>query len=369
MKKTLSILILFMVSACTNSITANKISQDNYHGYYKIGEPYEIDGEWFYPREQSDYDETGIASWYGPDFHGKKTANGDTFDENALTAAHNTLPLPSMVRVTNLENNKTLVVMVNDRGPFAKGRVLDLSKRSAEILGFKNKGVAKIRVQFLEGHTKRLLADLPGRNDAEVTEKYSAKYDDKPDINLGTPLDIIPMDDGDVIASSVAAATIGSLKIPPSLSNKPQETAILAKNTNLSGFGDHDYSKSYMWSENLSESFDIGNVSNVDDLPDSDKIGKAPAIATKIATTSQTKIRHFIQAGTYGIENNAKRVEKILTSLGDVAISPVNVGKRTLYRVRLGPLKDKTMAKIALKKVIRMGHSDAMIINDKASVN
>jgi hypothetical protein len=89
------------------------------HGIYKIGQPYEIDGTWYYPAEQWDYDESGIASWYGEAFHGKYTANGEVFDLNGLTAAHRTLPLPSIVRVTNLDNGRTLDVRINDRGPFA----------------------------------------------------------------------------------------------------------------------------------------------------------------------------------------------------------------------------------------------------------
>jgi len=90
-------------------------------GVYKVGNPYQIDGVWYYPQEQPDYDETGIASWYGPTFYGKNTANGEVYDGNALTAAHRTLPLPVNVRVTNLENGKSIIVRVNDRGPYARG--------------------------------------------------------------------------------------------------------------------------------------------------------------------------------------------------------------------------------------------------------
>ncbi|HTH18117.1 MAG TPA: septal ring lytic transglycosylase RlpA family protein, partial [Magnetospirillum sp.] len=82
---------------------------------YKVGKPYQVGGVWYYPKEDFDYDETGIASWYGPDFHAKTTANGEVFDQNAVTAAHKTLPMPSVVRVTNLENGRSLIVRVNDR--------------------------------------------------------------------------------------------------------------------------------------------------------------------------------------------------------------------------------------------------------------
>src|SRR5580692_13063327 len=102
------------------------------NGTYKVGQPYQIEGTWYYPREQPDYDETGVASWYGPTFHGQHTANGEIFDANGISAAHRTLPMPVNVRVTNLENGKSLIVRVNDRGPFARGRIIDLSAHAAD---------------------------------------------------------------------------------------------------------------------------------------------------------------------------------------------------------------------------------------------
>jgi rare lipoprotein A len=125
-------------------------------GEYKVGKPYAIADVWYYPREEYDYDETGIASWYGPGFHGKFTANGELYDQNAMTAAHRTLPMPSLVQVTNLENGRAIRVRINDRGPFAHGRIIDLSKRAAELLGFLNDGTAKVRVQVLEMESREL---------------------------------------------------------------------------------------------------------------------------------------------------------------------------------------------------------------------
>jgi rare lipoprotein A len=118
-------------------------------GIYKIGQPYQVDNVWYYPREQPDYDETGIASWYGPTFYGHHTANGEMYDGNALTAAHKTLPMPVNVRVTNLENGKSLIVRVNDRGPYARGRIIDLSKRAAELLDVVQTGTARVRVTYI----------------------------------------------------------------------------------------------------------------------------------------------------------------------------------------------------------------------------
>jgi rare lipoprotein A len=116
---------------------------------YKVGDPYQIDGQWYYPKEEFHAVETGIASWYGAEFHGKPTANGETYDMNAITAAHRTLQMPSVVRVTNLENGRSLTLRVNDRGPFARGRIIDLSRRSAELLGVYEVGTAKVRVEVL----------------------------------------------------------------------------------------------------------------------------------------------------------------------------------------------------------------------------
>lgn len=118
-------------------------------GTYKVGAPYQVAGVWYVPHEDPNYDATGIASWYGPDFHMKPTANGETFDMNMPSAAHTTLPLPSLVDVTNLENGKTLRVRVNDRGPFVGGRVIDLSRDAARQLGYEGKGTANVRVRYV----------------------------------------------------------------------------------------------------------------------------------------------------------------------------------------------------------------------------
>lgn len=117
-------------------------------GYYKVGAPYQISGRWYYPREEPGYDRRGVASWYGDDFHGRKTANGEIYDMNALSAAHPTLPLPSYVWVTNEANGRTLLVRVNDRGPYAQDRIIDLSRAVARALGSETRGLAQVRVRY-----------------------------------------------------------------------------------------------------------------------------------------------------------------------------------------------------------------------------
>lgn len=131
-------------------------------GRYQVGEPYQVAGRWYTPAYDPDYQATGKASWYGPNFHGRLTANGEVFDRNGISGAHPTLPLPSYVRVTNLDNGRSLTVRVNDRGPYTRGRVVDVSERAAEMLGFKTAGTANVRVEYvgaapLEGDDTRAL--------------------------------------------------------------------------------------------------------------------------------------------------------------------------------------------------------------------
>ncbi len=112
-----------------------------------VGKPYKVAGLWYHPKAEPYYDRAGIASWYGRKFQGRRTASGERFNMNALTAAHTTLPLPSLVRVTNLHNGRSIVLKVNDRGPFVRGRIIDVSRRAADLLGFRKRGVARVRVQ------------------------------------------------------------------------------------------------------------------------------------------------------------------------------------------------------------------------------
>lgn len=150
---------LFLISAC-----ASHTGGSGGHGYgtatptpgYKVGQPYEISGNWYYPKEDYSYDETGIASWYCQDFHDQATANGEIFNKNELTAAHKTLPLPTLARVTNLDNGRSIVVRINDRGPFSGARIIDVSQRAAQLLGFETQGTAKVRVQVLADESKAI---------------------------------------------------------------------------------------------------------------------------------------------------------------------------------------------------------------------
>jgi len=172
-----------MAAGCAETQLAGavvkKVSRDEIPsgdgGVWKVGRPYQIADQWYYPVEDDRYDSTGIASWYGPQFHKRQTANGEIFDMHKISAAHPTLPMPVMVRVTNLENGRALIVRVNDRGPFAGGREIDMSMRAAELLGFKEQGLAKVRVQYLgkaddwEDDTMLRTVQMPVPEDAPIT--------------------------------------------------------------------------------------------------------------------------------------------------------------------------------------------------------
>lgn len=189
--KALNLLFLFVLFGCTTSsgddevwdVGGNKSKNSQIYtinskgGVYKVGNPYQIFGTWYYPKEDYKYSEVGHASWYGEGdgFHAKTTANGEKYDMNTLTAAHRTLPLPSIVKVTNLENGRSVILRVNDRGPYAKNRIIDISKKGAEILGFKTKGTAKVKVEIMPEESKKLKAAMLGKKGGDAWVKAN-KY-------------------------------------------------------------------------------------------------------------------------------------------------------------------------------------------------
>ena len=180
-------IIPFLTSCTSVELAANlgkkvlfkKNQFKNTNAIYKIGNPYIVDGKKYYPRKNLNYDKKGIASWYGPKFHGKLTANGEIFNQYELTAAHKTLPIPSAVKVTNLKNNKSLIVRINDRGPFVNDRIIDLSYQSAKKLNMLKAGTGFVRVQVL-------------RSESILLEKL-AKNNQFPEINDITKITTPPV--------------------------------------------------------------------------------------------------------------------------------------------------------------------------------
>ena len=168
-------------------------------GRYHVGNPYAISGKLYTPAEQPDYDAVGVASYYGKAFHGRKTANGEVFDMYALSAAHPTLPLPSYVRVTNLANDRSVIVRVNDRGPFAHGRLIDVSRQAADMLDFVRTGTARVRVQFVE------TARLDGRDEKMLAASYTGPaLPSAPQPPTGRPRPVLVAYAGGAVVASAA---------------------------------------------------------------------------------------------------------------------------------------------------------------------
>jgi len=167
----IALLLPIVFAACApNDLTIKRNNQAS--GTYKVGKPYKVGGAWYHPKEDLTHVESGVASWYGPNFHGRTTANGEIFDRNALTAAHPTLQLPSVVRVTNLGNGRAAVVRVNDRGPFAGGRIIDLSEKAAAVLGFKAQGTAKVKIEVLGSDSEHLAQLARAGADSDALDAY-----------------------------------------------------------------------------------------------------------------------------------------------------------------------------------------------------
>jgi len=282
-------------------------------GIYKIGNPYQIQGVWYYPAEDWDYDETGIASWYGPGFHGKNTANGETYDQNELTAAHRTLPMPSFVQVVNLDNGRSIVLRVNDRGPFAKGRIIDVSRRGAQLLGFEEKGTARVRVQILAERSLAVKQALQGGD--QIARE-------------GSPINV----------PKLPKATVSAESLPP----PPGGTEAAGKGT----------SPAKPAPVQAAETAPVGNsVVETDVLPTQE--------VTQVAV-APTNI--YVQAGAFTNYQNAQRTQISLNRVSPTTISHVVVNNRDFYRVRVGPLPSVDAADRALEQVQGLGYSGAKII-------
>lgn len=168
-------------------------------GRYQVGNAYQVRGKWYQPKEEPGYNKTGLASWYGSAFHGRKTANGEVYDKYHLSAAHPTFPLPSYARVTNMENGTSVIVRVNDRGPFHEGRVIDVSSKTADLLDMKRTGTAKVRVQYVGK------APLEGNDTPYLMASYIPKGSRVPAV-----------DPGGQIATGVMVASADNSSLPRS---------------------------------------------------------------------------------------------------------------------------------------------------------
>lgn len=310
-------------------------------GAYKVGNPYQVEGIWYYPAEDYAYSQEGVASWYGPDFHGKRTANGEKYDMNALTAAHPTLPLPSIVTVTNLENGRAVKVRINDRGPFKSKRIIDVSRQAAQLLGFKEQGTARVRVTLDRDESlqikNQLLAsstvDLPKVNAAPRLSISSESLSPPP----GTPQ-----------PTSVASAS----PAPPSQAAVPQQAV------------SESAAKKPLASELGKPPQTVASASRLPPPATVQQPVPPPRVQPgkgKIDLPAGSGL--YIQAGAFAEPSNAHRLEQQLREFGNVFIvTTTGANGRILYRVRLGPLQDDTGAEELLSQVKSYGYDDAQIV-------
>ncbi|HXQ50186.1 MAG TPA: septal ring lytic transglycosylase RlpA family protein [Stellaceae bacterium] len=281
------------------------------HGLYKVGNPYQIAGVWYYPAEDLAYDETGIASWYGEDFHGKYTANGEVFDLNALTAAHRTLPMPSIVQVTNLENGRSLKVRVNDRGPYARSRIIDLSRRSAQLLGIEGPGSAKVRVRIVaaESIQAKLIAQR-GAGQELIADSTALPVP-------GVTAEALPAPSGVMIARADPPQATVQPAPPPAAPHIVTQAA-----------------------------------------------AAPPALPEQVVTVPVPASAIYIQAGAFSRADNALRLQAKLAKFGDVRVVGARVNGADLFRVRIGPLRSVDEADHLLDRVVDSGVPEARIVVD-----
>ena len=270
---------------------------------YKIGNPYEIKNIWYYPKRDLSYEETGIASWYGDKFHGKLTANGEIFNKNNISAAHKTLPMPSMVRVTNLDNGNVLNVRINDRGPYVNGRIIDLSEKAANLLGFKEVGIARVRVNILIEKSlwlERSAKDgkFPGAENLDNSEV------ELPKIN------------------SVSRPKVSIVKT--------------VKNDDI-------------------QNLDKKEETSFTQILASSRQGNLRKISPK-----ETNI--WVQVGAFASTENANNVITKIAHIYDTNISSIEYKGRILQRVRLGPTQEVEKADEILEKVFKLGFKGSKIV-------
>ena len=350
----LALLLMVGISACSNTRDMGKGSGQP--GQYKVGEPYEIDGVQYLPHEDYKYSETGIASWYGPGFEGKQTANGETFDPDELTAAHRTLPMPSLVRVTNLDNGKSVVVRVNDRGPFANNRIIDVSKRAADLLGFTGVGTAKVSVEILSIESRAIA-------DAAKKRGYVAPL--RSQIANSQKSFIMPkadMQDGEGISETAKVDTVEAVPLEPS-STPVQATELAAPPAKLAQVTPpivaQGASPNRGFIHNTLNAKRAANAPapvvrdpKITSIPGHQVNGRfypAPQVKQMKVTGKQ---RIYIQAGSFTQKENALRMKQNLSKISTASVNEITVKGKKMFRVRLGPIKDVKDADRMLAKVL-----------------
>jgi rare lipoprotein A len=315
-------------------------------GRYKIGAPYAIKGKRYTPREVRHYDEQGVASWYGELFHGRRTANGEIYDMEALTAAHPTLPMPSYARVTNLRNGRSLVVRVNDRGPYANDRVVDLSWAVASLLKMQGAGTAPVRVQYLgpaplggdDGYERAVLARQPWAGPRVAQARSPAKamrYRQASDQSRNS------------VTRSRKTASVAAL-------------APLQRHRDRSASATPPLPAAPIRNQRMADRRDARIARN-----GGKRLAAAAAKPARRApdtrTAAATPAADYVSAGDFPQKPQAERLAAILTEIAPAAIEPVTVGRRAVHRVRLGPFPRSDAAQLAVARIRAAGLKDARV--------
>lgn len=306
-------------------------------GTYKIGKPYKIDGITYTPQETFTLTETGVASWYGPGFHGKSTANGERYDQSDRTAAHRTLQMPAVVRVTNLDNGLSTVVRVNDRGPFARSRVIDLSRTAAQEIDMIGRGTARVRIDQLstESMTVKEIA-LGGGGPAEQQQALAQLASGKR-APAAAPAPAPAHVPAPVPAAPPPQVMQASYE-PPSPPPAPAQTVYASPPR--------------------------GNGTPFP-APQSASGAVPPTIASLSATTPPSSAGgFFVQVGAFSTHENAERQRGAVRSYGNPEVSQGSANGRDVYRVRLGPYTTSDAAGIVADRLKRSGYGDARVVAD-----
>jgi rare lipoprotein A len=303
-------------------------------GVYRTGSAYQVDGVWYQPREDPAYDRVGTASWYGELFHGRRTANGEIYDMDRLSAASTTLPMPVYARVTNLANRRSIIVRVNDRGPYANDRIMDVSRRSAELLGFRDSGTARVRVQYL--------ARAPLSGDDSYERRYLASQGWAAMASGGKPRP----------AASDPLAVASIAREAPSSPQRKNGAAVPSSTASIASVPDRAAgppSPQLLWQASA-QAPGGPSVASGEDLPRArEASGSKPGGL-------------LIQAGSFKSADNAEKARRLLADIADVEVAPMQQGADTLFRVRLGPFIDRGEAASALARVTGAGYAGAKIV-------
>ncbi|MBV9825226.1 MAG: septal ring lytic transglycosylase RlpA family protein [Alphaproteobacteria bacterium] len=388
----------FALAGCTSSgpQLGGDYTQRHHGGIRYQIQPYQVNGVWYYPKADYAYDETGTASWYGSQFQGRATSDGEIFDMNEVSAAHKTLPLPSVVEVTNLQNGRSLQMRVNDRGPFVDGRIIDLSRRAAQLLGYEGAGTTQVRVRILKDESiqvaeaamrgqapRTMIAQIPA-----ATQTRALSYSQPAPVLRPAPM-APPARQTDMPASMIAPVVVASTPRPnPSAATPIQETRMAEAPMAAEVYAapaappprSHErfaaaappsveprneppparmasQAPQRRWPSLISEAH-----ADTLHLP----LASAPVPAHKpVFAVASSGSRIFVQAGAFAIPENAQRARAQIAALGSVEVVPTSSSHGApLYKVRLGPVGSEAEAARLLSRLSASGYPGARVIGE-----